>query len=257
VEATSMYSARLHGIFHPMRQVIKENTTLRRLYYRLKMSRSKSQSDEGRIIADLAKDSPRTFVEFGFHPIEFNCAELARDPEWSGLLIDGNAQQVADSRTLLPPHIRIVKSFLTLDNLDFIKTAFDQIGVLSIDVDGNDYWFLKELIHTEPTVICVEYNSSFGLESITVPYEATFDRHQKHPRGWYHGASLTALANLCASHGYGLAAVSSAGVNAFFTKTGALKPEAAWRPNAFRERFSGVSPKQQWAAVKDLPFVTV
>jgi hypothetical protein len=97
-------------------------------------------------------------------------------------------------------------------------------------------------------VICVEYNSSLGLEPITVPYEATFDRHQKDPRSWYHGASLTALSKLCASHGYGLAAVSSAGVNVFFTKTGALKPEAAWRPNAFRERFSGVSPKQQWGS---------
>jgi hypothetical protein len=57
--------------------MIKENATLRRLYYRLQMARSMGQSDENLIIAKLAKDVPRTFVEFGFHPIEFNCAELA------------------------------------------------------------------------------------------------------------------------------------------------------------------------------------
>lgn len=240
-----------------MRQKLKENTTLRRLYYRLQMARSKGQSDECRIIADLTKNAPRTFVEFGFHPIEFNCAELARNPEWTGLLIDGNARQVEDARSLFSDRIKIVQSFLTLDNLAFIKSSYAKIGLLSIDVDGNDYWFLEQLIDTEPSVICVEYNSSFGLEPITVPYEAAFDRHQKHPRGWYHGASLTALTKLCASHGYGLAAVSSAGANAFFTKTGRLDPKAAWKPSTFRERFSGVSHAEQWMSLKEMPFESV
>jgi hypothetical protein len=61
-----------------LRQMIKENDMLRRLYYRLQLARAKGQSDEGQIIAELAKDAPQTFVEFGFHPIEFNCVSLAR-----------------------------------------------------------------------------------------------------------------------------------------------------------------------------------
>jgi hypothetical protein len=61
-----------------------------------------------------------------------------------------NARQVEDARSLFSNHIRIVEAFLTLDNLDFIRTAFDKIGVLSIDVDGNDYWFLEALIETRP-----------------------------------------------------------------------------------------------------------
>jgi hypothetical protein len=240
-----------------MRNIIKNSQTLRRLYYRVQAARTKGQSDESQIIVDLAKDTPKTFVEFGFHPIEFNCAPLARDPQWSGLLIDGNATQVADARAILPDRIRTVESFLTLDNLDLIKNSFPEIGVLSIDVDGNDYWFLKALIDTSPAVICVEYNSTFGLEPITVPYDASFDRHQKHPRGWYHGASLTALHKLCSSRGYGLAAVSNAGANAFFTNRGMLNPQEAWRPNTFRQRFSGISHDQQWTAVKDLPLVAI
>jgi hypothetical protein len=240
-----------------MRRIFKESATLRRLYCRLQRARAKGQSDESRIIADLAKDAPRTFAEFGFHPIEFNCAELSRNPEWRGLLIDENKRQVEDAISLFPDRIRIVEAFLTLDNLDFVKSFFPKIGVLSIDVDGNDYWFLKHLIETEPTVICVEYNSTFGLEPITVPYDPEFDRYQKDRKGWYHGASLSALSKLCDAKGYALAAVSSAGANAFFTKTGSLDPDAAWKPNSFRETFSGVSHDKQWDAIKHLPFERV
>jgi hypothetical protein len=240
-----------------MRQIVKENTALRRMYYRLQMLRAKGQSNEAQIINRLSTDAPKTFVEFGFHPIEFNCISLARRKDWQGLLIDGNARQVDDARTLYPDRIKIVKAFLTLDNLDFIKSAFAKIGVLSIDVDGSDYWFLEKLIDTRPTMISVEYNSTFGLEPITVPYDPHFDRHEKHPRGWYHGASLAALAKLSAAHGYGLAAVSEAGANAFFTVKGNLDPKTAWKPNTLREQYSGVPHPKQWDVVKDLPFVQV
>jgi hypothetical protein len=240
-----------------MRQLIKKSTSLRRLYYRLRMLRSVGQSNEGQIIEELSKDAPRTFVEFGFHPIEFNCASLARDPDWHGLLIDGNKHQVSDARALFPDRIKIVEAFLTLQNLDFVKSTFQQIGVLSIDVDGNDYWFLEELIDTYPTVICVEYNATLGLDPLTVPYDPSFDRHEKHPSGWYHGASLTALAKLCGLHGYGLAAVSTAGANAFFTKSGKLNPVDAWRPNSLREKFSGVGYPKQWDTIKHMPFQAV
>ena len=181
-----------------MRQLIKENNTLRRLYYWLRLLRFNSQSNECAILSELTKHAPRTFIEFGFHPAEFNCIGLAKDPEWSGLLVDGNERQVEDAHALWPSRIETVKKFLTLENLDFIRARFSKLGVLSIDVDGNDYWFLKALIGMSPSVICVEYNSTFGLEPITVPYDAGFDRHLKHPRGWFHGASLPLFRN-CAS----------------------------------------------------------
>lgn len=240
-----------------MRQLVRENAALRRLYYKLRLLHANAESDESRIISDLTKDAPRTFIEFGFHPIEFNCVLLAKNPEWRGLLIDGSKRQVEDARALWPDRIRIVESFLTLENLDFVRSSFPQIGLLSIDVDGNDYWFLKALIETSPTVISVEYNSTFGMAPITVPYDPSFDRHKKHQRGWYHGASLTALTKLCARYGYGLAAVSDGSCNAFFTRTGNLKPENEWKPKKFRERFSGIPHERQWDEVKHLPFISV
>ena len=148
--------------------------------------------------------------------------------------------------------------FLTLDNLFSISTTFDRIGVLSIDVDGNDYWFLEKLINTKPHVIAIEYNASFGASaSITVPYDPSFDRHQKHPSGWYHGASLMALCRLCERSGYGLAAISEAGANAFFTKSGVLDPAKAWRPSSLRNAWSKTDAASQWRAVCDMPYVEI
>lgn len=221
------------------------------------MIRSHGQSNESAIISHLIGGASRTFVEFGFHPIEFNCAALVRDPSWKGLLIDSNPDQVRDAKQLFPARIDILQRFVTLDNLEFIRSHFPKIGVLSIDVDGNDYWFLKALLETRPAVICVEYNSTFGFEPITVPYDPHFDRHQKHRTGWYHGASLTALAKLCAERGYGLAAVSEGGGNAFFTESGHLNPHNAWRPNVLRKQYSGVNHAEQWDQIAGMPFVGV
>lgn len=240
-----------------MRSLIKKVPALRRAYYRQLMKRPKSQSDEAAILGRLSAHSEKTFVEFGFHPTEFNCSLLARTPGWRGLLIDGDKDQVEDARHLLPHSVEVVQRFVDLDNINLAARHFRKIGVLSIDVDGNDYWFLEALITAEPDVISVEYNSTLGLDPISVPYDPAFDRHMKHPRGWYHGASLTALAKLSARFGYGLAAVSANGCNAFFTRDGALDPKEAWRPNSFREKHSTVSHERQWDAVRHLPFITV
>jgi len=237
-----------------MRRLLKKSLALRRLYHRLRTS---GQSDESRIVVELARNSPRTFVEFGFHPTEFNCSALAWDSSWRGLLIDGSPQVISEARQLLPQRLQIVESFLTLDNVDFVRTNFDRIGVLSIDVDGNDYWMLERLIDAAPSVICVEYNSTFGLKPITVPYDPAFDRHEKHASGWYHGASLTALTNLAQTFGYGLAAVSKAGGNAFFTKGDGLDPKTVWKPNTLREQYCGVGHEAQWQAIKHMPYVSV
>lgn len=242
-----------------MRRILRSNTFLRRLYYRFQWIRGVSgQSDEGMVLVDLTKGSPKTFIEFGFHPIQFNCAALARDKEWLGLLIDGSKRQVDDARSVLPSRVEIRDAFLTLENLDSISSTFRELGVLSIDVDGNDYWFLEALIEKEPSVISVEYNASFGpTAAITIPYDPNFDRHAKHPSGWYHGASLIALCKLCARHGYGLAAISEAGANAFFTKTGKLDPQKAWKPNLLRNAWSMTSTEEQWRQIQDLPYVEI
>lgn len=241
-----------------MRQFLKQITPVRRLYMRYRARRGvRGQSNEGAILRSLAdsEDAPRTFIEFGFHPVEFNCATLIDD--YAGLLIDGSADQVADATAILPHSVAARQSFITLDNLDWIADWFSKVGVLSIDVDGNDYWFLERLVAIEPTIICVEYNASMLGHSITVPYDPAFDRREKHASGWYHGASLKALTKLCARHGYGLAAVADAGGNAFYTKSGTLDPEIAWRPTKLRDAMASMDAIAQWRAISEMPFVEI
>lgn len=241
-----------------MKALLKSITPLRRALLKRKRQRGIfGQSDEGQILRRLSNETKaeKTFVEFGFHPAEFNCASLIDDH--MGLLIDGDARQVADARWLLPKHIRVRQRFLALENLDEIRDAFPRLGILSIDVDGNDYWFLKALIDLDPAIISVEYNASLGQRSVAVPYDPTFDRKAKHPSGWYHGASLLALHKLAADHGYGLAAVADGGGNAFFTKAGDLDPVESWRPTRLRDQWSGKSADEQWEIIADMPFVAV
>jgi hypothetical protein len=136
--------------------------------------------------------------------------------------------------------------------------------VLSIDVDGNDYWFLDALLPLQPKLIVVEYNASFGLRPITIPYDPAFDRHQKHGSGWYHGASLTALCSLTERHEYALVAVSDAGGNAFFMKRDQSIPSfppldahAAYRESRLRNQWSGTTAAQQWAMIEHMAYVQV
>jgi len=157
-----------------------------------------SQNDESQIIKRLLQrfDVPHSFIEFGFSGWEFNCASLIGD--WEGLLIDGDSYNVKIANIVCPPAITAKCSWLTLETLDFIYDYANSrdVGILSIDVDGNDYWFLEKMISTRPAIIVAEYNSSFGLRPITVPYDPDFDRTKKHESWTYFGASLSALNHL-------------------------------------------------------------
>jgi hypothetical protein len=231
-----------------------------------------SQSNESMLVESIssALSIPETFCEFGFDITEFNCSRLIRKG-WRGLLIDGNRQRVHFANRVLKkdPALQVAAEciFLDLDNLYQTLQRFlgkRSLGVLSIDVDGNDYWFLGALLPLRPKLIVVEYNASFGLRPITVSYDPTFDRHQKHASGWYHGASLTALSSLAVLHGYALVAVSDAGGNAFFVgrdQSGssfpALEAQEAYRESRLRNQWSGTTAVEQWAIIEHMPYVQV
>jgi hypothetical protein len=233
---------------------------------------SSSQSNEAVLIDWVSKQvkiTP-TFCEFGFSIFEFNCSRLALRG-FRGLLIDADTVLVriaamAVARKKLDA-VKVRQAFLDRSNIQGLVASYfrpSELGVLSIDVDGNDYWFLKDLLPLRPDLVVVEYNASFGLRSITVPYDATFDRAKKHRSGWYHGASLTALVSLCASSGYQLAEVSDAGLNLLFLR-GDLAPDGfrvpipseVYRENRLRNDWSKTSAAEQWQRIKHLQYVEV
>lgn len=224
-----------------------------------------SQSNEAQILAKLVAqlDAPRSFLEFGFSPSELNCALLLDNCR--GLLVDGDIKNVRVARRVMPPGIEAMHVHLTLANLHVLTSRYraGELGVLSIDVDGNDYWFLEALLpQLAPAIVAVEYNASFLLRPITVPYDPKFDRHEKHPSGLYHGASLEALTRLCAGHRYRLVEISSSGVNAFYVRDEhgelpTLDASAAYRESVLRNQLSGTTAAEQWESIKDLEYVAV
>lgn len=191
-----------------------------------------SQFGEDGIIQFLTREveiEREAFVEFGVEAHESNTRFLLMKDDWSGLVLDGDAAKIAqirDSWYYWLRDLHAVQAFLTRDN---INEVFEQhgmtgrIGLLSIDVDGVDYWLWDALEVAEPAIVVVEYNHRFGAEAaVTVPYREDFDRRRAHSSLCYFGASLRALALLGDRKGYALVGCGSAGLNAFFVRRDVL-----------------------------------
>lgn len=217
----------------------------------------------------------RRFVEFGVEDgTECNAANLAINFGFNGLMLDGGEANVERGRRFYraalgdeASRVAFAQTWVTAENIN--KTIRDhgiegEIDLLSIDIDGNDYWLWKAVDVVEPRVVVIEYNAALGAErSVTVPYEPAFNRWDQHDSGFYFGASLAALAKLGAEKGYSLIGCETSGANAFFVRrdleTDVLKavtPETAHFPLA-SPALRGYSLEQQYETIKHFPFVEV
>ena len=231
-----------------------------------------SQNGEDGVLAYLlAKIGPTTreVVEFGIGDgTECCAANLVLTFGWSALLLEANADDAAaasafyadraDGRVVVE-HAAVEPDTIDSQLAGHVAPVFD---VLSVDIDGNDYWVLEALSAVRPRLIVVEYNASFGPErSVTIPYTRGFDRYGAHASGFYHGASLTALARLGERKGYVLAGCDSRGTNAFLVDAdaaaGSLEPAAP--PEAVRPLFerAHLSVEEQFRQIAHLPLVEV
>jgi hypothetical protein len=169
--------------------------------------------------------SAERFVELGVEDYrEANTRFLLVNRNWSGLIVDAGDAHVRalEQSSLLWRHdLHPVSAFVDRDNVNDLlaRHGFGRdLGLLSIDVDGNDYW-VWEAITAEPLIVVVEYNSLFGAErAVTIPYERDFYRTRAHHSNLYFGASLGALARLAEAKGYRLVGSNSAGNNAYFVR---------------------------------------
>ncbi len=168
----------------------------------------------------------KTFIEIGAgNGVLFsNCANLCMNFGFGGLFIESDAQKVAEGisyyensyRTnLLPP--RFCSSHVTKDNINQLVSDHNlpkSIDLLSIDIDGNDYWVLKNLDAVIPRVIVLEINPAFKDKSCTIQYNSRF-KLEDLDKGIY-GMSVCAAIKLCKSKGYKLVASNSKGFNLIF-----------------------------------------
>ena len=233
-----------------------------------------SQNGEDGILRYLFAEigfSSKRFLEFGFEGKENNSLRLVLKEGFSGVFIDGSKLAVAQfkkaTRAFGITDVIAVNAFLDLQNLEALIESnglTGEIDLLSIDVDGNDYWFWENLTCISPRVVVIEYNASLGPDlSLTIPYEPTFNRIEKHATGFYHGASLAALERLGKKKGYSLVGSDGRGVNAFFVRDDCMTQglevvpsNVAFRPHRSRlER--GYTLEDQSRIIKEMPFVAV
>lgn len=169
---------------------------------------------------------PKTFIEFGVENYqEANTRFLLKYNNWKGLIIDGSSRHIdyvmADSISWRHD-LTAVAAFITKENVNglFLKAGFKgKIGILSVDIDGNDYWVWEAISVVEPMIVIAEYNSYFGNDrAISTPYDPAFYRTNAHYSNLYFGASLPALCHLAEKKGFALVGCTSAGNNAFFVK---------------------------------------
>lgn len=188
-----------------------------------------SQWDEDGIIQYLISRIPeisKSFIEFGVENYtESNTRFLITKEHWRGLIIDGNREHIDSikrSELYWKSELIAEHAFVTIDNVEsiFEKHQFvGDLGILSIDIDGNDYWVMKQISIVKPSILIVEINNLLGInKSLTVPYDPNFIRHQKHFSGLYFGASLKAFFDLAKERGYSFVGCNKIGNNAFFVQ---------------------------------------
>ena len=192
-----------------------------------------------------------TFVEFGVQDYsESNTRFLLLNDNWRGLVMDGDegSMESLKGRDLYWRHdLTALCRWIDRDNINAVlqDSGFSgPIGILSIDIDGNDYWVWQRIDVVQPIIVIVEYNSVFGArQAITVPYDPAFNRTKAHYSNLYWGASLPALESLAKRKGYAFVGSNLAGNNAYFVREGyigrggivAITAEQGYVESRFRE----------------------
>jgi hypothetical protein len=192
----------------------------------------------------------KNFIEFGVENYtESNTRFLLLNNNWSGLVMDGDHHSIDfiknDKKIYWGSNLKAKRAFITKENINNLiseEGLIGDIGILSIDIDGNDYWIWEAIDCVSPRIVICEYNSLFGPKStISTPYADDFIRTRAHYSNLYYGTSISALEYLGKQKGYSLVGSNNAGNNIFFVRNdliGDLKvltAEECYQKSKFKE----------------------
>jgi hypothetical protein len=186
--------------------------------------RTYSQNDEDGVIQEIFRRigvQNSTFVEFGVEDGRESNAALLLYKGWRGLWIECDQRQYRKIRghfaaQLQTGQLQVRNAFVDRDNISELIAAANlgELDLLSIDVDGNDYWIWQALA-IRPRVVVIEFNGKFRPP---LKWVMAYNPKHRWDMSDYYGASLQSLADLGREKGYALVGCSLAGVNAFFVR---------------------------------------
>ena len=207
------------------------------LVNKLKLIRSDIQKAEFQVFSQWGDDGiihfltnyldipKKTFIEFGVENYtECNTRFLLMNSNWSGLVLDGsesNINAIKADEISWRHDLMSICAFVTAENInDLISRKFvGEIGLLHVDIDGNDYWVWKAISVVNPIILVIEYNSIFGPDKPwTVPYDPDFVRSKMHHSNLFYGTSILSACDLAKEKGYSFIGCNSNGNNAYFVR---------------------------------------
>ena len=152
---------------------------------------------------------PKTFIEFGVQNYrESNTRFLLMNNNWTGLVIDGCREYIdyiMKDDIYWRYDLTAVYAFVDRGNINkiFVENGFEgKIGILSIDIDGNDYWIWDAINVVGPVLVIMEYNSLFSDQyAITIPYDPKFDRTNAHYSNLILGSFIESTMLTCREKG--------------------------------------------------------
>lgn len=228
------------------------------------------------LIKKVVIDRP-IFIEFGVENYtESNTRFLLTNNNWSGLVIDGseeNIHYIKNDPIFWRYNLKAECAFIDKENINSLiqkNGIHGDFGLLSVDIDGNDYWVWEAINVVSPRIVVCEYNSTWGDNlAVSTPYHPTFLRTNAHYSNLYFGASITALTKLAGSKGYSLVGSNQTGNNLFFVRNDLLgnltvvAPKVAWVQSQFREardelgQLTFLSFTERLALLADMPLVNL
>jgi len=194
-----------------------------------------SQNEEDGMLVEVFRrigEGTRTFFEFGVGNGLQNCTYYFLLAGWKGWWIEITAPKVQFMRQHFAPAIaegRLLLDDTPVDasNIEARCTKLgipDEIDLLSIDIDGNDYHVFAAMERVKPRVLVLEYNGAFPPPQRMV---GAYDPSYSYNDSTYIGASLQSVTELAEKKGYQLVGCNITGLNAIFVRKDLAKGKFA------------------------------
>ena len=171
------------------------------------------------------------FVEIGIGDYrESNTRLLFEIRNVNGLVVDA----IDDLKNKVLKNIKLWRNNLTVlekkvdsSNINEIlklNNFNENLDLFSLDIDGIDYWIIKELPENFAKIAVIEFNPNFGSSAkVTVPNIKKFDRSTYHYSNLCFGASLAAIIQIMNAKNFVFIGTNQFRCNAFFVNKDYIK----------------------------------
>jgi hypothetical protein len=197
-------------------------------------------------------------------------ANLIINHGWEGLLFDGDKGSVErgikfyamNQATFIYPPV-FINAWITCDNINQLiadNGFHGEIDMLSLDIDGNDYYIMKAISVIKPRVIiCETHNVIPSNLPLTIPYKEDFYYKDGNQHEEFRSVSLLAMKNLLTEKGYRLIGAHKYGFNAIFMLNEIGRdhfPEVSVE-SVHDNPYTKLRRDKVWHEIKDLAWVKV